>query len=251
MGSIIEVFPGLATRRRGAQDQAWRKVPLPGSGQARVRSARLEDYAAIRALQREASPAMPGWTLKQLEAQRNAFAEGQLVAVTAGRVVGAASSLVIEWNEQEPGPSWQSMTGDGFFTNHDANGRTLFCADVSVAGGRGSSASRSLHRALRRLARNMNMARIVCVAPLMRYPEWKDELSPEQFVERVIWGDVSCPPLQHYLGEGFQYCGILRGFLPEEPNSCGHAALTVWLNPAYSPTEPPAHLEAVRPRKCA
>ncbi|HST00821.1 MAG TPA: hypothetical protein VLJ84_04105 [Usitatibacter sp.] len=30
-----------------------------------------------------------------------------------------------------------------------------------------------------------------------------------------------------------------------------YAALLVWLNPAYSPTEPPADLEAVRPRKCA
>jgi hypothetical protein len=25
----------------------------------------------------------------------------------------------------------------------------------------------------------------------------------------------------------------------------------VWLNPLFSPTEPPAHIETERPRKCA
>jgi hypothetical protein len=250
VGSIIEVFPGLS-RRRARADQAWRKVPLPGSGQARVRATRLEDYAALRALQREASPAAPGLTLKQLEAQRNAFPEGQLVAVSAGRIVGSASSLIVLWAEHAANPSWRSVTGDGSFATHDAAGGTLFCAEMIVAGGRGSSAARSLQRAQRRLARNLNLARIACAVPLASYDDMREELSPEEFLERVIWGDLACAELRGLLAEGFQPCGVLRGFMPEDADSCGHAALLVWLNPAYSPTEPPAHLEAVRPRKCA
>src|SRR6202007_3380082 len=109
----------------------------------RGRTTRLEDYAAIRALQREASPANPGWTLKQLEAQRNAFPERQVLAVTAGRVIGALSSLVVEWNGESANPTWRSITAEGSFATHDPNGRTLFCADMSVAGGGGAAGARS------------------------------------------------------------------------------------------------------------
>ena len=76
-------------------------------------------------------------------------------------------------------------------------------------------------------------------------------MSPEAYVQRVIWGNSADAALQLPLSEGFQYCGVIRNYLPEDTESGGHAALLVWLNPAYSPTEPPANLEAVRPRKCA
>jgi hypothetical protein len=42
---------------------------------------------------------------------------------------------------------------------------------------------------------------------------------------------------------------VIRGYMPEDVDSGGNAALFVWLNPLYSPAEPPANVE--RPRKCA
>jgi hypothetical protein len=53
------------------------------------------------------------------------------------------------------------------------------------------------------------------------------------------------------MAQGFQYCGIIRDYLPEDVESCGNAALMVWLNPLYSPAEPPANVAKERPRKCA
>jgi hypothetical protein len=50
---------------------------------------------------------------------------------------------------------------------------------------------------------------------------------------------------------GFQYCGILRDFVPEDVASGGHAALFAWLNPIYAPPRPPACAQSERPRKCA
>jgi len=61
VGSIIEVFAGHT---------ALRAAPVPGTGTLRVRCARLDDCAAIRALQRNAHPGLAPWTLKQLESQR-------------------------------------------------------------------------------------------------------------------------------------------------------------------------------------
>jgi hypothetical protein len=246
VGSIIEVFP------RGSRGAAsWRAVPLPGRGQVRVRQARLEDYAAIRALQREAAPALPGATLKQLESQRQAFAEGQLVATSPEGVVGVASTLVVPWEDHLEGPSWRMVTADGSFTTHDPQASTLLCAELASADGRGPEVARGLHRTLRRLARKLNLRRIVAAARMPGYQRAREEMSPELYVQRVIWGASRDACLQVPLSDGFQYCGVARNYMPEDVESGGHAALLVWLNPAYSPTEPPANLEAVRPRKCA
>ena len=246
MGSIIEVFP------RGSRGAGlWRAVPLPGSGHVRVRQARLEDYAAIRGLQREAAPTFAGTTLKQLESQRQAFAEGQLVATGPEGIIGAASSLIVAWEEHAEGQSWRSVTAEGTFTTHDPKGSTLLCVELVAAESRGSGVARGLYRTLRRLARKLNLRRIVAAARMPGYHRAREEMSPELYVQRVIWGASRDAGLQAPLSDGFQYCGVVRNYMPEDVESGGNAALLVWLNPAYSPTEPPANLEAVRPRKCA
>ncbi|MGZ5062844.1 MAG: hypothetical protein ACXWAU_13270, partial [Usitatibacter sp.] len=98
----------------------------------RVRPARLEDFAAIRALQRFTHRDIPAWTLKQFESHRTAFPEGQLVAVADGEVVGAASCLVVRWDDYALAHTWKTITGDGYFTTHDTAGRTLYAAEVAV-----------------------------------------------------------------------------------------------------------------------
>jgi hypothetical protein len=251
LGSIIEVFPrtrDVAKRQRAA----WRNAPVSGSGPIRVRPTRLVDYAAIRAFQRQPHAAIPGWTLKQLESQRNAFPEGQLVAECEGEIVGAASCLVLQWDDYVADPTWKSVTGDGFFTTHDTAGRTLYAAEVTLdMTHRGAGAARALYQAQRRLCRKLNLRRIMGAARLPGYRAVSETMSPELFAQRVIWGDVVDASLRFQMAQGFQYCGIIRDYLPEDVESCGSAALMVWLNPLYSPTEPPANVEKERPRKCA
>ena len=251
MGSIIEVFPaGPASGKRRRAVNAWRGAAAADSGTTRVRAARLEDYAAIRALQRQSHPSVPTWTLKQLESQRHAFPEGQLVAECDGEVVGAASTLVVQWDDYALEHSWKSVTGDGYFTTHDTGGRTLYGAETVVnLAGRGYGIARALSQAQRRLCRKLNLRRIIAATPLGGYHALKDSMSPELYAKRVIWGDIRDPLLAFQMSQGFQYCGVIRNYRPEDAESCGNAALMVWLNPLYSPLEPPATVE--RPRKCA
>jgi GNAT superfamily N-acetyltransferase len=251
LGSIIEVFPGRPGAGRSRRSEnAWRAGAVPGTGSLKVRAARLEDYAVIRALQRQAHPAVPAWTLKQLESQRHAFPEGQVVAECDGEVVGAASSLVVQWDDYALDHTWRSVTGDGFFTTHDTAGRTLYGAEVVVnLARRGYGIGRALVQAQRRVCRKLNLRRIISAARLPGYREMQADMSPELYAKRVIWGDIADPILRFQMSQGFQYCGIIKNYLPEDVESCGNAALIVWLNPLYSPPEPPANVE--RTRKCA
>jgi GNAT superfamily N-acetyltransferase len=254
VGSIIEVFPGSGSVRPRQRDAAaaWRHAPLPGSGPVRVRNAKVEDYAAIRALQRMSHAGVPGWSLKQFESHRNAFPEGQLVAVADGEVVGAASSLVVQWDDYALDHTWRSVTGDGFFTTHDTAGRTLYGAELVMdLTRRGTGIARALYQAQRKLCRKLNLRRIISAARLSGYHEVAEEMSAELYAQRVIWGDIQDASLRLQMAQGFQYCGIIRDYLPEDRESAGNAALVVWLNPLYSPAGPPANVETQRPRKCA
>jgi len=204
-----------------------------------IRGTRPDDFPAIRALQRAAYPAIEPWTDSQLSQQLAIFPEGQFVADQGGRVVGAASSLVVLWDDYGVDHTWQGVTGDGTFRTHDPSGRTLYGAEIVVdARRRGLGIGRALYQARRALCRGRNLRRIIAAGRLPGYRDVKDVMSPELYAMRVIWGDIADPVLRFQLSEGFQYCGVIHNYLPEDVPSCGHAALIAWLNPRYAPANP-------------
>lgn len=208
---------------------------------------RLEDYAALRALLRQAEPWQEAPTLRQVESRRQAFAEGQLVAVCDGRVAGVSASLVVPW-DPGAGATRASLTGDGYFTPHDAGATTLYAAQMAVEEGKRSVAvARALFQAGRRLCRRMNLRRMTTTTRLEGYAGG----TPENYAMRVVWGDVADAAMRLRMSLGFEYCGILRGFMPEDTASGGHAAVFAWINPIYAPPRPPAFAQSERPRKCA
>lgn len=250
LGSIIEAFPDK--RRAATIADVWRAAPIPGSGPVRVRAARLEDFAAIRGLQRIAEPHATTWSLKQLESRIHAYPEGQLVAVSDGHVVGAASSLVVKWDTYAVDHTFKGITADGTFGTHDPHGRTLYAAEVLTdASRRGFGVARALFSAQRRLARRGNLRRIITTARLAEYGGEHEAMSPELYAMRVIWGDIDDAAMRFKMGQGFQYCGILHDYLPADREAGGHAALLAWLNPLYSPPGPPAYMAPERQLRSA
>ena len=250
MGSIIEAFPGK--HRAATIADVWRAAPVPGNGPVRVRAARLDDLAAIRALQRVCTPYAESWSLKQLESRIHAYPEGQLVAMSDGQVVGAASSLIVRWDSYAVDHDWKTITGDGTFATHDPHGRTLYAAELLAdESRRGFGIARALFQAQRRLTRRGNLRRIIATSRLAEYAGAHESITPEVYAMRVIWGDIDDAAMRFKMSQGFQYCGILHGYLPADRAAGGHAALLAWLNPLYSPPGPPAYMAPERQLKSA
>ena len=63
-------------------------------------------------------------------------------------------------------------------------------------------------------------------------------MTPGEYAKRVIWGEFYDPVLRFQLDEGFDFCGILHGYLPTDKESLGNASLIVWLNREYDPSRP-------------
>ncbi len=193
------------------------------------------DIPQILGLQQRVYPAALVFSPDQIRNQVDVFPDGQMVASLGDTVVGAVSSLVVLWDDYGLNHVWKEVTGAGYFQTHNLDGRTLYGAEVLVdpesrrlgIGGR-------LYAARRQLCQRMNLKRIMAAGRLPGYHLAKNGMSPELYAMKVIWGDVYDPVLRFQLDQGFQYCGIIHGYLPEDVESDGNAALIVWLNPRYN-----------------
>jgi GNAT superfamily N-acetyltransferase len=197
------------------------------------------DIDAAADLQRRVYRVIPAFRRDQFEGLLAHFPQGQFAAELDGRLVGIAISLVILWDDYSLHHTWASVTNDGNFDTHDMDGRTLYGAEVCVDPDcRGQGVGHALYEARRKLCRAMNLKRIIAGGRLPGYQAQATQMSPEEYAKRVIWGDLYDPVLRFQLDEGFDYCGILHGYLPTDPDSIGNAALIVWLNRAYDKTQP-------------
>lgn len=207
----------------------------------RVRNTRPADFDAIVALSGAVYPGAPAWTHAQLASHHAVFPEGQFVAVDeeTGEVVGMAASLIVWWNDYEMNSSWRDFTEGGMFTNHDPErGRTLYGAEVMVHPARqGQGIGKRLYDARRALTTRLGLLRIRAGARLRNYHKHADRLSPEEYVIKVVRGELGDPTLSFQLKRGFVVIAVVSDYLRHDPESLGHAAVIEWLNPAVATPE--------------
>jgi predicted amidohydrolase/GNAT superfamily N-acetyltransferase len=214
-----------------------------GKGNAvTIRGAEPEDIPLLIELNRKAFPTMAEenvvWSERQLRNHLKVFPAGQLVALVDDQPVGAAASLIVP-NGRDPyrAHTYAGITDGGYFHNHDPNGDTLYGADVYVDPDyQGCGVGAALYEARRRLCRNLNLRRILAGGRIAGYSEYADELTPEDYTQRVKEGEIYDRVLSFQLREGFVIRGILRSYITD-PKSLNTASLIEWLNPDYVQTE--------------
>ncbi|MEO8193510.1 MAG: GNAT family N-acetyltransferase [Gemmatimonadales bacterium] len=200
----------------------------------RTRRTRRSDFGGIIDLTKVVYPGSKPWSETQLSSHLDVFPEGQLVAEDAetGEVVGMASSLIVFWEDYDMRTSWRDFTASGLFLNHDpALGKTLYGAEVMVAPNRqGQGIGKLLYAARRRIAERYGLARIRAGARLRGYGQYADRLSPDEYVRRVIHGELLDPTLTFQLRRGFRVLDVVHSYLRDDPESMGYAAVIEWLN---------------------
>lgn len=206
-----------------------------------VRRTTPGDIDALLRLQASVYPSIAPWRRDQIAHQLEVFPEGQLVAAMDERIVGCASSLVIAWDEWADEHTWKQITASGTFDTHNTGGYTLYGAEVFVDPRlRGKRVGHALYEGRRRICKQLNLRRIIACGRLPGYLTVSQQMPIELYAKKVLWGDLVDPVLSFQLREGFRYCGIMPGYLPEDNESCGNASLIVWINPDYDQTQTPA-----------
>jgi GNAT superfamily N-acetyltransferase len=207
--------------------------------EVQVRQMVPADLEAVRTLQRQVYPNFQPYTIEQLQNHLRVFPEGQFVAELEGRIVGAAGTLIILWDDYGPDHDWTEVTGGGSFGTHNPDGFTLYGAEVFVdLSIRRKGVGQKLYKVRRDLCRQLNLKRIIAGGRLPHYHKYAAQMSPHLYAMKVIWGDIYDPVLRFQLNQGFQYCQIIEHYLLGDFDSREYAALICWLNPDYNPRRP-------------
>ncbi|MFU8888573.1 MAG: GNAT family N-acetyltransferase [Trueperaceae bacterium] len=154
--------------------------------------------------------------------------------LAAPRVVGLGSGFFTDFDFAHPDHTFRDMIDDGWFGHHDPDGAWYYGADVSVHPDyRGLGLARRLYDARKALVRRHGKRGIVAGGALPGYPRYRDALAIEDYVARVVAGELFDPTLTVQLRNGFVVEGILRGYL--EDHATGDCAtLIVWRDPAFA-----------------
>ena len=171
----------------------------------------------------------------QIRSHLAVFPRGQLVAELDGRIVGAIATMIvpraIDPLEQH---TWMGVTDGGTFVRHDADGDTLYLADIyvdSAAWGRG--VGRSLYGALFDLCRELRLRRVVAGGRLYDYSDHAAHMTPQEYVARVLRGELRDRVLVSQIRAGFEVRGLLQNYL-HDWRSQHWATLLVWNNERVS-----------------
>lgn len=176
------------------------------------------------------------WSSDQVLNHLRVFPQGQIVAEQDGKLIGAISSLIVNFGTDPYRPhTYYGITDGGYFHNHDPMGDTLYGADVYVhPDAQGLGIGAELYAQRRRICQTLNLRRIIAGGRMPGYNAVAGELSPEEYVREVEAGDREDPVLSFQLGQGFVVRSVLRNYI-EDPRSRNMATLIEWLNPQYRP----------------
>jgi predicted amidohydrolase/GNAT superfamily N-acetyltransferase len=202
-----------------------------------VRRMTPDDVPAVVELQRRVYTERLAWTADELAKHLAVFPEGQLIAVDeAGRLVGSASSLIIDWDDYAESAKWSAITGRGTFDTHNPLGKTLYGADMCVDPlARRHGVGSLFYEARKGMVRERELKRLLTGGRIPGYAQAGPGMTPAEYVAEVVAGKRKDPTLSFQLANGLVVLDVVPDYL-EDSESRGFATLLEWLNPEYVAT---------------
>lgn len=190
------------------------------------------DHGGIQDLLRRVYPPPHGsecvWSTAALEQHLQHFPEGQLVVQDDAGILRASSTALRVSRRMAFTPhSWMGITGMGTLSTHDPRGEILYGANIAVDPEyQGRGLARELYRARFELGRRLGCSAFVAGARIPGFHTLAGHCTPEEYVARVVSGEVLDPTLSKQLALGFRVVGVLPDYAFDH-ETLGHAALIV------------------------
>lgn len=166
------------------------------------------------------------------------FPEGQFTALAIvngrGVPIGSTSTFLTHVDFTDFDHRYSEIIDNGWLTHHDSTGEWLYGADVSVHPDfRGMGIGQRLYDARKHLIERLNLRGSIAGAMLPGYSRYKNIISVEEYILRVVEGSIFDPTLSVQLKSGFIVYGVLSDYL-SDPHTGDKSAFIVRENPHYS-----------------
>lgn len=206
-----------------------------------MRKTEFDDIPKIIYLQKKSFPALAKfgniWHTDELSSHLEIFPEGQVVAELQGEIVGSATSLIVFLDPRYADHTWKDITGNGMLTTHNPSGDSLYGADISTHPDyRHLGIGHRLYQARKDIAKRFNLKRMISGGRLFNYCEHYQQLSPLEYANKVLSGEIHDLVLSFDINNGFKFIKILTNYL-EDPRSLNYASFIEWINPDFKPKQ--------------
>ncbi|PLR68704.1 GNAT family N-acetyltransferase [Bacillus sp. UMB0893] len=200
-----------------------------------VRNYTEKDFDALILIQQESfPPPFPPelwWNEEQLKNHITLFPEGALCIEINGEVAGSMTGLLVQFDPDHPEHTWEEITDNGYIRNHGPNGNTLYVVDIGVRPAyRKLGLGKWLMFSMYDVVVHKGLDRLLGGGRMPGYQQHSDKWSPEQYLERVVEGNVKDPVLSFLLRCGRTPVRVVPNYLEDE-ESCNYGTLMEWKNP--------------------
>src|SRR5580700_2874938 len=133
------------------------------------------------------------------------FDSGQFVALDGDRVIGATSTLRLNFDFEHVNHTFGEIIQGGWLTSHQPDGTWLYGADLSVLPEyRGRGLATALYAARQEVVWRLNLKGQVTAGMIPGYGPLKHTLTAEHYYESVLAGRMRDPTLSMQMGVGFE-----------------------------------------------
>lgn len=200
-----------------------------------IRNYRKADFKRLIDIQRECfPPPFPDellWNEKQLTSHLEHYPEGALCVEIAGELAGSLTGMLTDFDSDEPGHSWEDVTGHGSISTHKPNGKSFYIVDIGIKPAfRKMELGKLLQQAAYERVIEDRLERVIGGGRMPGYKRFSEEMTAEQYAEKVLNGDLKDPVITFLLRSGRVPVRLIKDYLDDE-DSGDYAVLMEWKNP--------------------
>ena len=202
----------------------------------RIETIEPRHATALEQLQRACFPTLADSELMNARHFRNhcrLFPEGNFVALADERVIGLGSGFLTDFDFDDAQHNFQEIIDGGWYSRHDPAGAWYYGGDISVHPDyRRRGVGSRLYAARKGIVQRLNRRGIVAGGLIPGFAAHKQAMTPQDYVDKVVQGQLRDNTLSFQLGRGFVVRGLLRDYIVDEASD-NWATLIVWENPDY------------------
>jgi ribosomal protein S18 acetylase RimI-like enzyme len=200
-----------------------------------VREMKPDDVSHVIELQKESFPYMAKdgviWREHHLRSHLEIFPAGQFCAELNGKIIASSSSLIVDLVPDYAEHTYNQITANGMFSNHNPGGDSLYAADISThPSTRRMGIATMLYDVRKQLAIKLGLRRIIAGGRLFNYCEYAKNMTPLEYAQKVVKGELRDPVLSFQLKNGFRFIKILPNYM-KDSRSLNFASFIEWTNP--------------------
>lgn len=178
------------------------------------------------------------YTVDEMANVARVFPQGNFMVLDPDRghtMVGLGMGIFIEFDFDSPHHALVEVSGEGGVGNHSLGNPWYYGTTIAVDPTyRGQGIGRRLYELRKGCVQQFNKRGIVAGGVLPGYADHVNEMSADDYVTKVVSGELFDPTLSFQIKNGFRAVGAIPDYMNDETVN-NYAVLIVWDNPDYRP----------------